>query len=373
MLKSKLFFHLTCTGMKRLKNYIPHILISVAIILSICGSVGVLISKYIYREESLTRVNIAYYLPDDEDLASNSFGLNIIKDMDGTKEIINLIQVNTIDEGYNLLEKGDVLYYIIVPENFFSGIMDSTNPELTILFRDNSHITAYISNELFCSYARYLCIAQSGVYSAINTMRNHDITTMERQAVQRLVNMTYLDRSLNKDSYIIKEEATTVGSHSLKEHYLASAVMLTLFFISFVMFPCLQGYNKGVKTKLRSYNVTSFHIFLSNFIITIPALYIAYIPCFLIIAFLSGNIYLPGLLLIIPALILISLIINMVSSICSNQFTSDMAILTLTLIIAYAGGGILPNAMLPDAIKSFSSFLPGEYILTNIANSLFGL
>lgn len=373
MLKSKLFLHLTVAGIKRLKNYIPHILISVIVILSICGSVGVFISKYIYREDSLTKVNIAYYLPDDDDLASNNFGLNIIKDMDGTKEIVNLIQTDTIDEGYELLDKGDVLYYIIVPENFFSGIMDSTNPRLTILFRDNSHITAYISNELFCSYARYLCVAQSGVYSAINTMRNHDITTVERQAIQNLVNMTYLDRSLNKDSYIVKEEATNVGSHSLKEHYLASAVMLTLFFISFVLFPWLQGCKKGVVVKLNSYKITSFHIFLSNCIVTIPALYMAFIPCFLIIAFMSGNIYLPGLLLIIPVLILISLIINIVSSVCSNQFTSDMVILTLTLIIAYIGGGVFPNAMLPDAIKSLSPFLPGEYILTGIANSLFGL
>lgn len=373
MYNNKFFLNLTVANLKRLKNYILPIFISIVIILSICAGAGIIISKNIYKAGVSSKVSIAYYLPDDEDKKANNFGLNIIKEMDSTKEVVNLIQVDNVDDGYELLEKGDVLYYIIVPESFFSGIMDSTNPELTILFRDNSQITAYISNELFCSYARYLGVAQAGVYSALDTLRIHETDSDERKSIQKLVNMSYLDRSLNKDAYFDKIEATAEGNHSLLEHYMASAVMLSLFFIAFVMMPYLQGYNKGLITKLNTYKTNSFHIFASNFIASIPAVYVAFVPCFIIISIITKSFNPLGLIWILPSILIISLLINIISSLCNNQFTANMAVLVFTLIIAYVGGGILPQAMLPEAVNEFSTFLPGEYIITNIANSLFGL
>ncbi len=373
MSKFKIFLKLTQANLKRLKNYIFPLLISIIILLVICGGAGFLISKNLYKEGTGNIVSIAYYLPDDEDQKSNNFGLNIIKDLEGTKEVVNLIQVETVEEGYDLLEKGDVIYYIIVPEMFFSGIMDSTNPELTILFRDNSDITAYISNELFGSYARYLGVAQAGVYSALDTLRIHDTDSDERHQIQKMVNIAYLDRSLNKDNYFEKKEATGEGNHSLLEHYMAVALMLSLFFVSFTLMPYLQGYNKGMITKLVTCNINTLHIFITNTIATIPALYVAFIPCFIIISIITETFNLIGLIWIIPSIILISLIINIISSLCKNQFTSNMVVLTFTLIVAYVSGGILPQAMLPDGVKDLSAFLPGEFIINNIANSLFGL
>ena len=238
-----IFFKLLKANLKRLKKYILPVLASIMILLLICGGAGIFISNNLYKEGISKTVSIAYYLPQDEDYRFNNFGLNIIKDLEGTKEVVDLIEVTSIEEGYELLENGEVLYYIIVPEMFFSGIMDSTNPELTILFADNSDITSYISNELFTAYARYLGTAQAGVYSALDTLRYHDLSSDTIYDLQNTVNMTFLDRALNKDNYLNKMDATSESGYTLIEHYMAVALMLSLFFVSFVLMPYLQGYN----------------------------------------------------------------------------------------------------------------------------------
>ena len=42
------------------------------------------------------------------------------------------------------------------------------------------------------------------------------------------------------------------------------------------------------------------------------------------------------------------------------------------IAIAYIGGGILPHAMLPRIIQNISTYLPGQYLISNLAHSLFG-
>lgn len=368
-----IFFHLLVADLKRLRNYILPIFSSILILIAICSLAAKFVAGNIYKEGSSSIINIGYYLPDDDDFASNSFGINIVKDLEGTKEVASIIQVNNIEEGYDMLKNGEILYYIIVPENFFSGIMDSTNPELTILFGDTGDITSYITNELFSAYARYLGIAQAGVYSGIDTLVTHDTDKEERYAIQDMINMTFLDRSLNKDMYLEKQEATCEGNFSLIEHYMAVAVMLSLFFVSFVFMSYLQGYGGGLFLKLTTYGINNIHIFFANYLSTLPALYLAYLPCYVGMSLWKGSFNIKGLIYILPSLMIISLIINIIASLSKKQFAANISILIVTLLIAYIGGGIFPAAMLPDGIKDLSGFLPGEYLIGNIAASLFGL
>lgn len=373
MNSTQITFRLFLANLKRLKHYLLQISISIMVLLSICSLAGYVIAHTLYKEGTASIVKVAYYLPEDDDYKYNNYGVNIIKDLEGTQEVAELIQVDDIQDGYELLERGEVLYYIIVPESFFSGIMDSTNPELTILFRDNNGIGSYLANELFLAYARYLGMAQSGVYSALDTLRAYEYPSEVISDAQQNVNMTFLDRALNKDNYLEKLDATSEGSFSLMQHYLASALMLSLFFVSFVIMPYLQGVNSGMRTKLSTFGAGQFHIFIANFLSCIPGLYLAFIPCYIVLSIICKTFNPMGLLTILPAILVISLIVNIISSTCQNEFTSNMVILIVTLILAYIGGGILPQAMLPEAIQDISAYLPGKYLITTIATSLFGI
>ena len=68
----------------------------------------------------------------------------------------------------------------------------------------------------------------------------------------------------------------------------------------------------------------------------------------------------------------ISLIIALIGTITKDNFSGNLTILLVAILITYIGGGLIPNAMLPGIIQKISDFLPGKYILSGIANALFG-
>ncbi len=372
MNKSRFLGRLIFADLKRLKNYIASILIATVIIGTICGIAGYLVSKNIYKQGTKEIIGIGYYLPEDGKEEMNNMGIGMLQNMESMKTTATLIQVDTIEEGYELLKKEEILYFIIVPEKFISSIMNGTNTPLEIIVWDNSTITSYIANEMFMSYAKYLGLAQSAVYSTIDAAYNHDLTKEERNPIRTTVNLTFLDRSLNKDSFFDVIDSSNEGKANLLQHYLASAVMLSLIFMSFVLMPHLQGYNRSMQTKLSTLGIGQLQLFISGWISSVAGLYLSFIPCFIGVSIITKVFNPIGLITVFPAILIIGGIISAVAKLSKSIFSANMTMLILGIFLAYVGGGIIPSAMLPSIVQKLSSLMPGKYLITNIAASLFG-
>ncbi len=371
MSATNIFYNFIRTGLKRLTHYIPHILISVILLLSLTGAAGIYITKHLYAQKSFQAVQIGYYLPDDDNRSWNELGISMLQELEGMKETVSLTQVSTIDEGYAMLQRRDILYLIIVPEQFFSGIMDSTNLPLEIILHDNTSIASYITNELFMSYASLLGIAQAGIYSALDTTRAHEYTTEQVHQVSDKTNMVFLDRVMNKPNYTNKTDVLKTGAISIEHQYLALAVILSLCFMAFLLIPCLQGIGKGVRECIKLYHLNMFHILLSNVISSLAALFIAYIPCFVAVSVYTGHANRLSFIKILPVLLLLAVFIAGIATFTKHAFSANMFLLFAVLLFAYCGGGLLPNAMLPKAVLQVSTYLPGKYILQLMNYALF--
>ncbi len=373
MNKSKLFLKLIHSDIKRTKKYLPAVLLSVAILLSICTASAIVISKHVYSKGNFTTVKLAYYLPEDGDTKVTTMAINMMEDMKSMQETAVLIQVDSPEEGYRMVEDEEVLYFINVPENFFSGVMDSTNPKLEIIIKDHSTITAYIANELFISYADYLGITQASIYSLLDTIRAHDYSEETEDHLTDIVNLTFLDRALNKDVYMDTVSVTEQGEFSLIEGYLSSAVLISLLFIAIVIMPLMMGHSKGITLTLSINKISNFHIYISNVISAFITVYIAYIPCAIVMSIACKTFNPVGFIQIIPYLIAIAAIIALAALLGGNNyFTGNMIALVLALGIVYIGGGILPRQMLPSIIQDISNILPGKYLISGIAGCIFG-
>ncbi len=373
MNKFRLLGRLIFTDLKRLKNYIASIIIATLIIGTICGVAGGVISQNIYKQGTKEIIGIGYYIPADGKEDMNNMGISMLQEMESMKSTATLIQVASPEEGYKLLEREEILYLVIVPEKFISSIMNGTNTPLEIVVWDNSSITSYIANEMFMSYAKYLGLAQSAVYSTIDAAYNHGLSKEERNPIRTTVNLTFLDRSLNKDSFFEVIDGSKEGQATLLQHYLAAAVMLSLIFMSFVLMPLLQGYNRSMQTKLNTMGIGRIHIFISGWVSAVAGLYLSYLICFIAISIIAKAFNPLGLITAFPSIILIGGIISAVASISKSIFAANMTMLILGIFIAYIGGGIIPSAMLPSIVQQLSNFMPGKYIITNLAVALFGL
>ncbi|MBQ9608122.1 MAG: ABC transporter permease [Lachnospiraceae bacterium] len=373
MTRRKLFFNLISADIKRLRKYIFSIIISVILLLTFCGTAGFIVSKNIYKENVYNAVKIAYYIPSqDKDFKYLSMAVNFLENLKSMNETANIIEVDSIDDGYALLDSNEVLFFVNVSEGFFDGVMNGTNPPLDIIVRDNTSLASYVSNQLFMSLTGYLGIAQAAIYSALDVARENNFNEEKYKYVYDASNIVFLERVFAKDEVIEEKEASSNGIYSLVEHYISVAVLLSLLFMSFILVPYMQGYDKGIRPKLKTYHISGIHFFTSNFICCIPALILAYLPCYLIISIIFKHINPIGILTVLPTIIGISFIIALIANISSNVFSGNMAILFITLVIVYIGGGIIPSSMLPHIIKQISVFTPGQYMISNLAFSLFG-
>ena len=367
MSKQHILLKLFNTNLKRLKKYIPWILGSVLILLGICATAGSIISKNIYKSEGFSKISIAYYLPKGQDAGYTSMAINILENSNSMEETLSLLEVDDIDEGYRLLDAGEVLFYVIIPDEFFSGIMYGDNIPLKIVTRGSNGISSYIVNELFSSYANYLGTAESGIYSVIDAGRAQNLTKEAQAALEYQINLVYVNRFLSKDSCIKTVDSTVEHGIALKERYLASALMIALMLMSFFMMSWLQGMNTGTKKLLGFYNVNFIDILAVNTMSSFVAYCLAFLPCFAGISLLQGTLNLTGPILAIPVLLIMSLIVSVIAGLSKGLFSANITVFTVTLILAYTGGGILPLSMLPSAVQHISSLLPGRYMIEALA------
>lgn len=365
-----LFLSLTKANLKRLSKSFPSVIISTLAILTLCSVCGIVLSENLYKKGEREKINVAYYMPESHD-DRTALGLDLLQNTDGVSEIVNLVAADSYETGISMLESGDALYFINVPDNFVSDIIDSTNTPLEIIVKDHSSINSYIVNELFLNYASYLGTAQAGVYSALDVMRAEGMAKKKIKAVQTNVNLTYLDRSLNKQQFIKILTATSENSYPLKYHYLACAVMFCLFLSGLVIMPMLHGYNNAMLLKLDIMNIKRPALFIQNMVCSFVCIFVSYIPCHIAISVYTKHVNI-SILYLIPVALIIAALIAACAIASNNDFTSNMLLFVVVLLIAYVGGCILPSAMLPDVVNKLSEITPGKYIITNLCKCLFG-
>lgn len=366
------FLNFTRINLKRLTKYIPSVIVSILFLLAVCSLLGITISKNMYKEKTNVAASVAFYLPKEDRTEVNELAISAISSNKSMKETIKLIEVDSKDEGFKLLNNGDVLYLIIMPDQFVDGLYDGTNTPLEIVLKDNFSVKSYITNEVFLSYATYLGIAQAAVYSALDNTRAAGYERDHVKRVQTSVNFNFIERSLNKAQYIEEISATSVGAYSLKAHYLASACMLSLFFTGFVLMPFMLGYKKGMLTLLENKHSSNLFVFTQNFICMLVCVFIAYIPCHIAINIFVQKFNTFGLYKLLPVALIIAFVLSLSSILCKNEFTANILLLVTALVIAYIGGGIVPTAMLPGILHKLSGVLPGRYMISLLSYCLFG-
>ena len=360
---------LTRANIKRLILKLPGIIIVAVFLLVSLSAAAIIVSDNLYKSESFDKISVAFYMPESNINTYSSAGYDLITNMKSLSQTADLIQVSSEEEGQDMLSKGLVSYLIVIPESFFGGYYNSG---IKVYFNSSTSIMTYITNDLFMAFANYYATAQAGVLAVIDDSDLHDLADEDRWSLISLLNFTFLDRSLNKDAYTETHPATDVGAHSLEQHYIGVSLLLAVSFTAFLMIPVLQGLNKGIRTKLEVFKINRWSLFLSNTASLLPMFMLVFIPCLI-----AGQIYFKvfsplALVYALPVLLIISLITSVFCTATDSVLAAELGFLLVILVLCYAGGGILPDGMLPKIVRSISHVLPGDFMIRCMTLSLFG-
>ena len=371
MSKATCFLHLLQADIKRLFKVLPGIILAGLLILIGMATAAELISDKLYKPDAPDMFGIAFYIPADEDDVHVNIGIDLLGNMTTMKESLTLIRVDSVEEGREMVAKKEAFFFINIPENFFYDVFRDGDTPIEIVTFDTTTITAFMANELFLSFARYFRAAQSAIFAATDYMVAQGYTEDAYRNMIDVINLTFLDKALNKDAYAKRVLATDEGGYPIREHYMGVALLASVAFTAFLLFSVFQKMSGGTKVLLSTRGITRIHRFFANFITYIPAFMAAYLILAGALSVYLKRFHPAGIITFLPVALILSGIAALVTE-TGNSFIACLTYLIVILLLLYIGGGVFPNALLPTAIREFSAYLPGRYMIETTTRALIG-
>ena len=131
---------------KRVLLFLPFVLCYFLVLGLAMLSLVVYASEFLFENRTDSIVSVAVYVPDEE--AYSKLGLNLVKQMDSVKHTIAIDQVKTKSKVVHLVEDGEAVAGIIVPEGFMDTMGTPDALQVQIIYRDADTFEEHIVNDV---------------------------------------------------------------------------------------------------------------------------------------------------------------------------------------------------------------------------------
>lgn len=271
------------------------------------------------------------------------------------------------EEAIRSLAAGDVVAVLELPENFVAGILDGSNPDVTLIVDSNRPVESLLTLWVGQSAADLLSAVQSGIYAVL---QEYDASgsTLPREQVVTAINLRYVNWTLNRQDVFQTQTLRATGTLSVKTHYAISLLIWLCLSLAPLFFPVYQDTRLISRRRLRCVGISGSLCCLSD----LTACMLILLPILL----LSFTAIFPDHL---PAAFLWALATG---SFCA-LFGSFCCLITgsaarcggLSFLLSLAGlflaGGILPPVMLPETLQRLRLFSPVTW-LRSLAEAMIG-
>ncbi len=330
-----------------------------------------LLSESLYSRESLARATVAV-VTNDADNEYMDKAIRYISNMNSISLALDFEEMPE-EDALRALKKHDVIAVMLFPEDVVNGILYGRNDPIEIRFSDTDALSSVFLSELTRSGASMLSSAQADTYSATDLYYSVNAEAELYDA--------YNDIDLMNFDYVLSREKMFTASETLPVFlsYIASAVLLFLCFSSSAFAPAL-------KLEDRSF----YDLWFSGRFVSAAYLFIRFLANWLILfVFSLGCLIGASLLKELPFDIVLSvdgasvLCLLLVSGVISafalflHQASGSAPVavllqLTLSVVMLFLSGGILPSAFLPSGIRRIGAFLPTTPLSSSLLTLLSG-
>ena len=134
-------------------------------------------SEFLFENNTDSIVSVACYVPDDA--SYNQLGIALVQKMDSVKHTIDINQVNSEKKVISLVEDGDAIAGIIVPEGFIESMGTPEAKHVSVIYRDADTFEEHIVNDLLYAMSDLLGNTQASILTAAEYAANMGIDASE--------------------------------------------------------------------------------------------------------------------------------------------------------------------------------------------------
>lgn len=348
------------------------------------------------REPLALSVEIAVVVREDNMMTRMALGY--VESMESVSQLCRFRQT-TEEEGFRMLEAGEAVALIRLPEQLVEGIMNGANPTVDIYFPQNAGLEAMLFRELTEAGEGMLRVAQAQVYGADDTASEYGLE--ERLSVMEAEIDSYnLAFALDRLALYDTETVTVFGAMNPLQFYLASGMVLFLLLAGMAMYPVLrqeppvfrrqlerQGVGKGWQCVCQWLCGVLCMGALWGILWAVMLLAVKLMPLLtdglsdavsgqlMGYARMNGDaIHLAGIRvgLVLLTVMASTTLIYLLHSLAGSRTGGIMLIFVCSVVMVYLSGGFVPSMFLPEIMQKIGAGLPAAYLIQVTGGILVG-
>ena len=277
----------------------------------------------------------------------------------------NFIEVESEQEGLNLVNNDEIYSFVILPENFMYSLFTGENASPTIIKSPSPSFQTKLSSELMQILVWAMQDTQSGIYTATDFTRKYNVKIDEEFIWDS--NYVFIKEVMFRKMWFNITDLEFEKVLPIDIHY---ALALGLFFMLISSAIFYYELNIGrdflVLKQLKSTSKAHIYLRLSQILLVFMLYFIILIA---ISIGLGGEITVASFLSILNAAVLFMATQLLIFSIFSQYITAVFINIMIQVCSLFLAGGILPTLFLPDIVQKFSYISPIRNIIDLLASS----
>ena len=251
----------------------------------------------------------------------------------------------TREEAEEALSDGDISAVLVLPDDFLGGVLDGTNPDVTLIVSREKPLEAMLAWWVGRSAADLIGASQLGIYAVLDAVPPEQYG----QAMTE-INLRFINGALDRGSLFRLKELRPVDAMDLRDHYSLSLLIFLVLASAPAMRPLFADAGTGFRRRLLSLGCGSLFQYGSalctSFMLLLPMT---------LIPVLTGRWSIAGTVMLALFGATFSGCCCLLSSTVAGCGGISLAMSTILLILS---GGLLPMPLLPEFVQKLDVLSP---------------
>lgn len=339
----------------------PAVLAASAVFALLAGTVVLIGSRMLYRDQAAGRISVAVVMEEED--PAGEMALSMLSGMDSVSSICDFIRTSE-DEAREGVRQGSFDAALLIPPQLVQGIMDGSNPPVQVLLKNEGGPEPLLLQELTESGARILGASQAGIYAADFYCREAGMEEIIPQT-EDFLNRVYMDYAFQRSGWFGRVTVSALGEMDLTAYYGTSAVVLLMLLTGIPCACFLERDSDAVAVCLQARGIGRPVQLFTKLMVTTGLMLLTAVCLGGAASALLGIWTGKGIAVTaagLPGWAAAALICGAAAvfsfEAAGSLLTGSMLLFVLSAAMVLLSGGLLPQAFLPEALRSWAAWIP---------------
>ena len=350
--------------LKRAMNILPRFLGSIFVIGIVCIGSIIGVSYAMKQSKIIQPVKIGLVVSDND--AEMKLISRFLPAMESVKNLFEFVSL-TKDEAIEQVENEEIQAAILLPEHFFTDIIEGENTPAKIILGDNENLSIQMFEELIKAGVSMLRTSEAALYAISDAAYEYDIT-MSQGDMEYFISYLYLNTVLGRERLYQNIMLSDHGEINSVAYDSIVCIIVILLFSGINFQYLFRPRERALESKLKSYGVGPMKIIGTKVIVMSMVLWLLSLSLYLLVTTIKRVFHIPIplprvwlLLFIIPLLISFATFFAFIYTLTRRNNQSGLILILIQIIMLIGSGFIIPIQLLPKLMQKVELLLPMRY------------